>query len=75
MDVIPIIVSTVLLVILVPTVAYIFVSTPTKADFIEHERADDDNMREIRAALAALSVKIDENFRATMTLYRNGGNK
>ena len=75
MDSVPIIVSTVLLVILVPTVAYIFVSTPTKSDFTDHLHSDEQNMREIRASLAALGTKMDENFRATMTLYRNGGQK
>lgn len=59
MDVVPIIVSTVLLIILVPSVAYVFISTPTKQDFIDHEKKDDDNMREIRQSLSQLGNKID----------------
>ena len=58
-DSVPIIVSTVLLIILVPSVAYVFISTPTKQDFIDHEKKDDDNMREIRQSLAQLGNKID----------------
>ena len=62
MDSVPIIVSTVLLIILIPSVAYIFVSTPTKQDFIRHEESDEANMREIRQSLEKLSTKIDNAF-------------
>lgn len=59
MESIPTIVSTVLLLILIPSVAYMFVNTPAKEDFVNHAQNDEANMREIRASISSLGGKID----------------
>ena len=75
MDSIPIIVSTVLLAILVPSVAYLFIHTPDKQDFVNHAQNDEANLREIRSSIDRLSTKIDNKFDVIMTIMQNGNGK
>ena len=69
---IPIIVSTVLLAILLPTVAYVYITTPTKEDFRDHLKEDHENFREIRGSIQGLASKIDAKFDTLITIAKNG---
>lgn len=71
MDSVPIIVSTVLLAILLPAVAYVYITTPTKEDFRDHLHNDEENFREIRGGLSTLSDKIDRKFDSMSSLIRS----